>query len=265
MFWAGPTHLITTIATVGDNAAEKHTPPKPSVFFHTYTNTQYAKSKKRILEEANSTGWFTSVEGLCPEDLPLKFEKAYKDVLSLRRGGGYWIWKIAVSELAMDSMNWGDLLVYANAGCQINKEGESQFQEFLRLLQESPFDMIGFSIDNKEHVWTTEAIFQALNVSKDDPIRTSDQIMGGLLYLQKGNHFRQWFARVNQVLMQDPWLITDKYNDQTSSANPFFKENRHDQSIFSVTRKQGGCLLLPSKDYPPGNKQFPFWATRIRG
>jgi hypothetical protein len=64
---------------------------KPRVFFHTYANSMFARAKKRILEEANGTGWFTSVEGFGPEDLPPKFIKVYKDVLSFDCGGGYWI------------------------------------------------------------------------------------------------------------------------------------------------------------------------------
>ena len=238
---------------------------KPRIFFRTYANSIFSKAKERIIKEANGTGWFTSVEGLGPEDLPPMFTEVYKDILSLDRGGGYWIWKMAVIEMAMDSMDEGDVLVYVDAGCKINKEGAMLFQEYLQVLQESPYDMIGFQIGHTEQKWTTEAIFQAFNVSKDDPIRTTHQIMATSLFLRKGNHLRQWLARVNQVLMHDPFLITDKYNGQGKSAYPGFKDNRHDQSIFSVSRKQMGCILLPSKQYPPGNATSPIWSTRSKG
>jgi hypothetical protein len=189
-----------------DNVADK-TSPKPRVFFRTYGDSKFAKSTVRIQQEANGTGWFTSVEGLGPNDLPLKFRELYKDILSLSRGGGYYIWKIAVIEMAIDSMNEGDILVYADAGCRINKKGATQFQKYLQALQESSFDMICSVIrtdNNKtggggEEVYTTEAIFQALNVTKDDdPIRTSAQIISTYLFLQKGNHLRQWLAKLNQ-------------------------------------------------------------------
>lgn len=270
-FW--PNGRITS-GYQADNVADK-TSPKPHVFFRTYGDSKFAKSTVRIQQEqeANGTGWFTSVEGLGPNDLPLKFRELYKDILSLSRSGDYYIWKIAVIEMAIDSMNEGDILVYADAdaGCHINKKGATQFQKYLQALQESSFDMICSVIrtnNNKtggggEEVYTTEAIFQALNVTKDDPIQTSAQIISTCLFLQKGNHLHQWLAKLNQVLMQDPLLLTDKYNNQALRANPKFKDNRHDQSVFSVTRKQMGvnCELLPAERRGEKN---PIWMLRIR-
>jgi hypothetical protein len=204
------------------------------------------------------------MEALGPEDLPSYFKEKYKDVLSLSRGGGYWIWKSALIGMTLDLMNEGDFLVYIDAGCQLNKAGEPRFREYLQMIQESPYDVIGFQLDQPEDRYTTEAIFQALNVTKNDPIRKSVQMVGGVLILQKGNHLRQWLSKLNQISERDRWLITDKYNDQAKKANPEFIDNRHDQSISSVTRKQLGCVLLPDETWPPNQAQYPIWASRIR-
>jgi hypothetical protein len=68
-------------------------------------------------------------------------------------------------------------------------------------------------------------------------------------------------GQIKSGLMQDPLLFTDKYNDQALRANPKFKDNRHDQSVFSVTRKQMGCELLPTERRGEKN---PIWMSRIR-
>jgi hypothetical protein len=124
--WTFPKSFFSSEIFFNSNATDfvkERTLLKPRVFFRTFANSLFARAKKRILEEANGTGWFTSMEGFGPKDLPPKFIKVYKDVLSLDCGGGYWIWKIAVIEMAMDLMDEGDLLIYADAGCKINKEG----------------------------------------------------------------------------------------------------------------------------------------------
>ena len=61
-----------------------------NIHFRTYGNDAFVKSKQRIVKEANETGWFKTVKALGPEDLSATFKLKYKDILSKRRGGGYW-------------------------------------------------------------------------------------------------------------------------------------------------------------------------------
>ena len=85
-----------------------------------------------------------------------------------------------------------------------------------------------------------QRVFRAFNVSQDDkdrPIRNTGQIEGGTLLMQKGPHLRSWLKIIQDALLQDPWIITDKYNDEEKALNPRFRDNRHDQSISSVSRK----------------------------
>lgn len=108
--------------------------------------------------------------------------------------------------MTLDLMNEGDFLVYIDAGCQLNKAGESRFREYLQMIQESPYDVIGFQLHKPEDHYTIEVIFQALNVTKNDSIRKSGQIAGTVLILQKGNHLRQWLSKLNHISGRDRWL-----------------------------------------------------------
>ena len=114
-----------------------------------------------------------------------------------------------------------------------------------------------------EHKYTTDAIFRTFNVSMEDPIRRSNQFVGGILVMQKGPHLRSWLAMVRDALLHDPWIITDKYNGEAKSFDSSFVDSRHDQSLSSVSRKINGCERLDDESYP-FNPAFPFFAARIR-
>lgn len=66
----------------------------------------------------------------------------------------------------------------------------------------------------------------------------------------------------------NPLLFTDYYNRQ--KQHPEFKDNRHDQSISSILRKQIGTIIIDGNEtyMKPFGKieslKYPFWATRHR-
>jgi len=239
--------------------------PPIAVHFRTYGDANYAAAKRRLVYEAKQTGWFTSVLAQGPKDLPLDFQQKYQDILSLPKGAGYWIWKYSVIEMALEEMNEGDMLVYMDAGCQVNIKGKKRYLEYIQQLKESKYDILTFTMSfHPEHLWTTERVFQAFNLSKTDPIRTSGQHIATIILMKKGKHLRKWLEMVHQILDYDPWLITDKYNAEARSIDPKFNDARHDQSIASVSRKLVGSLVLDDESYPPRQPQYPFWSSRLK-
>ena len=70
-----------------------------------------------------------------------------------------------------------------------------------------------------------------------------------------------------KVLDYDPWLITDKYNQNNQHKG--FVENRWDQSIFSLLGKTLGCVSVGNethfKSKPQEQYDFPFLAVRKHG
>ena len=113
-------------------------------------------------------------------------------------------------------------------------------------------DILSFSMwFHQERTWTTENIFRYFNVSTTDSIRTSGQFMATVLVLRKGPHLRAWLDMIKDVLAHDSNLFTDAYNDEARQAYPGFKDNRHDQSVSSVTRKLIGSIVIPDETYPP--------------
>jgi len=241
--------------------------PRPkaprNVYFITYANSKYERAKKRIVKEAQNSNWFIRARGFGPGDLSKTFRDKYSNILSRNRGGGYWIWKYAIIEETLKTMNTGDYLVYADAGCSINQHGKERFDEYIDMLEASDMDIISFNMPgHQEHTWTTEHIFKYFNISANDRIRTSGQHVGGVLILQKGPHLREWLNLINKALEEDALMFTDEYNPHTRHTG--FKDNRHDQSVSSVIRKIVGSIVIPDDTYPPNQKEFPIWASRSR-
>ena len=224
---------------------------QPELHFVSYGDAKHQKAKVRIGREANDAGWFKTVKVSGPEDLPVEFVAKHHEILKLPRGGGCWIWKCPIIEAAMEELCEGDFLVCLDSVCQVNKNATKRFYEHAKDIQESEnYDMLCFDLGHKEHRFTTEQIFEAFDVSKNNnAIRNAGQYVGGMLMIQKGAHCRKWLQKANTMLEEDPWLFTDKHNEKAKQVNPDFFDNRHDQSISSVARKLLGCVQHPDETY----------------
>jgi len=239
------------------------------IHFVTYGNDRFEKSKKRIVQEALETGWFDTVKAYGPEDLPASFyeKDQYANIFALPRGGGYWLWKISLINQVMDALSDGDFLIWTDAGCTINKDGEGRFQEYINMVNNSQYDLLAFELRHRlaEYKWTTQRLLLAYDVLGNTSITQSPQFASGALVMQKGSHFRKWMDLIyRKVLDVDPWLITDKYNDESREMVSEFKDNRHDQSVMSVAMKIVGCIKLLFDDMRGQLPGKPFHATRIK-
>ena len=248
---AGPRHERTAIhSDIG-------------MWFVTYGDTpKYDAARTRITKKALHAGWFDHVEGYTQHNLSTEFRDEFADILSMERGGGYWIWRFYVLQDVMGKMEDGDILTFADSGCQINQHGAAKFHEYVDMLIQSPYEMLGFQLNCcPENSWTTEAIFSAFNVSSGDEIRNTKQIAATSQMIQKGRRSEEWLSYVFEVLRKDPYIITDRYNGQTKKLNDDFFDNRHDQSVQSVSRKIKGVVLVPNPHQKPWE---PIWWSRMR-
>ena len=237
------------------------------VIFVSYGNKRYRLSKKRIKQEALSCMWFDKIEIFSPKTLSMSFRHQFASVLSNKRGGGFWIWKLDVLEQAFATGNDGDIIVYCDAGCHINESGKKRFKEYIDILQYSEHGMLSFQMGHVEQTYTTEECFQALEIPTNSPIRTTGQICATILVAKRCEHTALILSEFRKLLVKNPLIITDEYNGAQAS---YFIDHRHDQSILSILRKKHGSALIQDETYfrnfgCPESLRSPFWATRIRG
>lgn len=233
----------------------------------TYGNNRFANSKKRLVRQLEQYGLFDSIKAYGPEDLDASFVDQFGSVLSQPRGAGYWIWKICIIKQTLERLNDGDFLVYMDAGCTMVPSGKDRFLEYIKMLKESDKGIISFQMPHLLEKWyTTEEVFKYFGVEDDVKITDSGQYIGTVLIMKKCSHLLDIIETMLELLQKDPAIITDEYNNKQPE---YFRDHRHDQSIFSVLRKIKGSIVIKDETWfeifgTPESLKCPIWATRIR-
>ena len=234
------------------------------IHFISYGDEKYNIAKQRIYNEAKNTGWFNLINCYGKQDLTSDFVKEFEKILSLNRGGGYWIWKFDIILNKLQEINNGDFLIYADSGCSINLNGKKRFYEYIEMIKNNKYKIISFELNYPEIMWTTNEIFNSFNISENNILRKSKHLMSTIMIMQKCDAVINIFKDCLDKIRINPLLITDHYN---INQRIYFKDNRHDQSILSVCRKKHGTIILPDETWDknfnsPHMKNFPFLATR---
>lgn len=235
---------------------------KPVIHFMTYANDVFETAKKRLVKEAKDFNEFTSIDELGPENLPSWVQKKYSDILNLRRGGGYWLWRPFILHEKLKQINDGEFIVFLDAGCKLNVQGKKRFFEYIDLLDnnENNYGLISFQLNNcLEKVWSKKAVIEYFNV--DNSILNTNQFIGGIQIIKKNQHsiniLKEWYKNMKYELI----------NDVTGKEEEYFRENRHDQSIYSILVKKYGSIKIPDEtfffDWKDGIN-YPFLAKRLR-
>lgn len=237
-----------------------------------YGNDKFINSKERIFKEAIDSKFFFSVEVFGPQNLEKEFKYKFNSILGLKKGGGYWLWKLNIIENKLKKINDEDYLIYIDSGCTINNKGIERLNDYINLLKNSNLGIISFQLTHLEKIWTIKEIFNYFKINNELNILNSGQYMATILIMKKNKHLLNILDSWSKLINHDSLLITDHYNNNQES---YFKDNRHDQSILSIIRKIEGSIILKDEtyfgkytkeNYDLNNValKYPFWATRIR-
>jgi len=241
------------------------------LFFITYSdNKDYIVSKPHLISLAKYSGFFDQCIGYSFKDLDGNFINKYKEVLTMKRGGGYWLWKLNIIEKTLNEMQKDDILIYSDAGSSFNYHAKKRFQEYIEMVNdEKNYPHLRFESESHhiENEWTSRELFDYFGLKEDSKHGSSTQLSGGQMLFKKTDHTLDLLDSFHKVLEFDINLITDYYND--TKQIPQFKECRHDQSIWSLLSKTKGCIKLNNeiefKGMPDLQYDFPFLAVRRKG
>lgn len=237
------------------------------IHFISYGDDEYKRSKLRIAREAQVFGLFKTINIYGPKNFDKDFIEKCGDLLNVRKGGGYWIWKPYVIYQTLRMIKEGEYLVYLDAGCTINPGGRKRFLEYLDMLDnsEKEYGIISLDMGFPEREWTKKEVFDYLGVDLESDMAKSGQYVGGILTIKKNKHSMRCVERWYKTLVDNPELFAT----ETKAEKKYLKEHRHDQSIFSLIRKQERSVVIPDEtffnDWREGIKKGSvFWATRIK-
>jgi hypothetical protein len=201
---------------------------------------RYQRAVQRILREATEMDIFSKIIGYSEADLrndSFFWDKMGTFISSNRRGYGFWSWKPYLIWKQLKEMNIGDILLYADAGCLLNKGGSERLLEWIDDFETVDIQVITASVNNcTERIWTKKAMlnyFQVQDTSKDRP-----QYGASIVFVRKNIKTLSFFEDLMRIIFDHSYLLTDEVSPE---EDPCFKENRHDQSLFS-------CKLYQNKE-----------------
>jgi len=212
--------------------------------FFSYGSGRYKAALNRILNEANSTGVFDEIIGFGPEDIDPEYRKAHSDILNATRGGGYWLWKPYFLHKLFSRIEFGDVIMYADAGCEFFDSP----QVYVDLARRHGF--VGFRMIHPHREYTKGDIFRALDM--DMEVYGNEGQLIATIWLFQKNSLNERFIDDWLRFSEDAQLITDAPSIAPNNAD--FVDNRHDQSIFGLlVIKYNLGIVLKDQTWPREN------------
>jgi hypothetical protein len=211
----------------------------PTISFISYGNDPFKAAKERLQKEAEAMGVFNGkIRMYSPEDLSAEFKEAVGPTLNEARGGGYWLWKPYIIKDMLTQLNEDDILLYVDCGCTLQPKGAQRIKEYAEMISKaSGKSILGMELPFKGSSWTSSAIFDHFGVTPEDERWNSNQILGGTHMYRKCKESLDFIDAWLDIAMNHPRLFTDDDNEESKRRIPGFRENRHDQSIFTILIK----------------------------
>lgn len=170
-------------------------------------------------------------------------------IVKVTRGFGFWCWKPQVILQSLRQINDGDILIYADIGCEFLPDKAKSLLEKLKMLESN--EIMGISLPYPELQWTKNDIFVHFGVENDARFTHSKQICATIIFMKKSVKTTQIIAEWLDIF-KNHWNLIDDSPSKSPNHKDFI-ENRHDQSIWSLLNKKHG--LKNFDDYYSGNRE----------
>jgi hypothetical protein len=149
-----------------------------------------------------------------------------------KRGYGYWLWKPYIILQTLNIMQDNEILLYADAGCEIMNNPE-EMKQLLKNCDNN--ELLYSSTPCIERQWNKRDLLNYMDMDKPHFINTLQSQATFILIKKNVNTFnfiKEWYdiASTNYHFIDDSSSILQNYDD--------FIEHRHDQSIFSLLTKK---------------------------
>lgn len=231
-----------------------------------FADNRMRRSLIRLAKQAESMDVFNVIQMMTENDLPFDFVERFKDkLIPGSRGFGYWSWKPEVILMSLKKMNFGDSLVYVDAGCHLNIRGRKRLLEYFEILKEQATGIVAFqanspSGENSSLLYDGRKLFDQPNQHwvkgdlidyfkvRNNPSVLNDQAIGaGIILIRKCDKAISIIQEWQQIIRQDFTLLDD--TPSVSPNLPGFIEHRHDQAIFTLLCLKHGVKTLSAYEY----------------
>jgi hypothetical protein len=197
----------------------------------------------RIQKQARDIGLFDDsilyTEEYLKNDLEF-WDKHKVFIESNKKGYGYYIWKPYIIKKTMEQMNDGDILLYLDAGCEIDSTKSDIMTQLFEKTRKSK--ILGCGTGFNEIEWTKKDLFIKLNLYEKQ-YAMAQQFQSGTIFFLICDDTRklvnEWYD-----LCCDYSNINDNnksnydYPDIDLGYHYRFNQHRHEQSVFSLLRQK---------------------------
>lgn len=218
------------------------------IYAISYGTKKYKKSLMLNIRSAHKQG-ADYIMPFGPNDIDRDYY--YKNIrfFNQTKGGGYWVWKPYIIDNILSIMQFGDWLLYVDAGLfYINN-----IKKYILELEREKITFVMVPTVHNEYQYTKRDIFVATDTDYDYIVNTK-QRQSGVLAIQKTKENVRFIEEWLYYIQKDN-LVTDAPNEYGKMNYEGFVENRHDQSIFSVLSKKGNIGVERSL-YDPARKMW---------
>lgn len=170
-----------------------------------------------------------------PDDIDREFRTKNNTILSQNRGNGYWLWKpyiILNTLLSSDSQ----FVMY----CDVGGKWRAPY-DTVRKYFENPNKWI-YALDQNhiERLWSKKDAYIKIGVDPESTSRTRQFWATSMVF----RNCKRSIEFVKEWLQYccDPSIITD--SPSVNSNFPEFRENRHDQTVYSLLCKKYGVIPI---------------------
>lgn len=232
------------------------------VVFITFADSKYKRSLSRLNTQVSESKYITDKYFFTEEDLEKDFKKNFHPWL-YRRGYGYWKWKPYLVKKVFDTLNEGDIIIYADAGCVFNSKADERLLYYIDRVKNSKSGLLVFAQNYIERDWTKADCFNYWGVLNDKTITDTPQNWAGSFLICKNNISNKIIYEWAYVSINHYDLITDKGSLIKNSDS--FIEHRHDQSVLSVLAKIYKAEIIPSCEIDKDNyNNIPILPVRLK-
>lgn len=229
---------------------------KHKIVFATFADNKYIRSLERIEKEARQ---FNCIDEVCifhENDIDLSFKKRIKPWL-YRRGYGYWRWKAYFAQIVFSRLTEGDVLIWADAGCELLPSGEQTLLDWIEKTKQTQSGIVVFQQKLTIGAYTKGDLINYLHVS--DSEKAKGQFWGGAWIVRKTINSEKIINEWLDICTNHGDLITDKKSIFPNSND--FVEHRHDQSVFSILSLRSDATIIPTSFLKEENNS-PILASR---
>ena len=225
----------------------------------------------RLNGQAKNTGWFTTTKAYGFETLKKQanwFSRNQRFLTSNIRGLGYWIWKPFLIWQTLLNRPLGDLVLYLDAGYEINQLGSERFFQYIDLANKHL--IVSWQLDDQPtSYWTKSLVLQYFGILEGSSVLENPMRESSMHLVKNTEQTRSFYREFSLICCDWDYALVDDSLSKDKESDKFI-EHRHDQAIYSLLTYDRGIGEYPTNESYPNDlwdkgihpRYLPFAAMR---